>query len=160
MGFNPDRVTTGIAKLQTAHRKKSQKRMDRYFNLFYFIFRFISLNFILFYFIFPFFLFFIFSLSFLIASFAYHFLLLIWHKILKVYLLQSFLFFTSHFFPFFLFFFFFSFFPSYHFSIFQIVFLVFSPHLVFQHRAHQSNEKQTMQLEKGKQAIKKERKQL
>lgn len=30
MGFNPDRVTTGIAKLQTAHRKKSQKRMDRY----------------------------------------------------------------------------------------------------------------------------------
>ena len=31
MGFNPDRVTTGIAKLQTAHRKKSQKRMDRYF---------------------------------------------------------------------------------------------------------------------------------
>ena len=42
MGFNPDRVTTGIAKLQTAHRKKSQKRMDRYYNLFYFIFRFIS----------------------------------------------------------------------------------------------------------------------
>jgi hypothetical protein len=29
MGFNPDRVTTGIVKLQTAHRKKSQKRMDR-----------------------------------------------------------------------------------------------------------------------------------
>ena len=29
MGFNADRVTTGIQKLQTAHRKKSQKRMDR-----------------------------------------------------------------------------------------------------------------------------------
>ena len=54
MGFNPDRVTTGIAKLQTAHRKKSQKRMDRYFNLFYFIFRFyfIKFYFILLYFTF------------------------------------------------------------------------------------------------------------
>lgn len=31
MGFNSDRVSTGIAKLQTAHRKKSQKRMDSFF---------------------------------------------------------------------------------------------------------------------------------
>mmetsp|Transcript_34476 Transcript_34476/g.32847 ORF Transcript_34476/g.32847 Transcript_34476/m.32847 type:complete len:592 (-) Transcript_34476:37-1812(-) len=31
MGFAPERVTTGIIKLQTAHRKKSQKRMDSFF---------------------------------------------------------------------------------------------------------------------------------
>ena len=114
MGFNPDRVTTGIAKLQTAHRKKSQKRMDRYFNLFYFIFLLISLNFILFYSTLPFFLFFIFILSFLIASFVYHFLLLIWHKILKVYLLTKFHFFSHRIF------FLFSFFPFFHFSIFNL----------------------------------------
>ena len=95
MGFNPDRVTTGIAKLQTAHRKKSQKRMDRYFNLFYFTF---------------FYIFFFFSFSFC-PFFLLRSLLSIWHKILKVYLLTIFSFFYIAFFSFFPFFFIFSIFP-------------------------------------------------
>lgn len=31
MGFNPERVESGIAKLKEAHKKKAQKRMDSFF---------------------------------------------------------------------------------------------------------------------------------